>query len=110
MFLEGFKRVRNRLLMRLDMTFRPHGRPKKQHNGSCAGWPGWLPTQASGKEVTSPPPSPLRTAGREKGSSLNSASLAPRPPALSVYVHVLKAPSFLKRSISVRQFRGHNTY
>src|SRR5271166_5505858 len=23
-FLEGFKRVRNRLLMRLDMTFRPH--------------------------------------------------------------------------------------
>ena len=37
MFLEGFKRVRNRLLMRLDMTFRPHGRPKKQHNGSCAG-------------------------------------------------------------------------
>jgi len=52
MFLEGFKRVRNRFLIRLDMTFRPHGRPKKQHNGSCAG---------------------------EKGSSLNSASLTPKP-------------------------------
>ena len=37
MFLERFKRVRNRFLIRLDMTFRPHGRPKKQHNGSCAG-------------------------------------------------------------------------
>src|SRR5271166_2345213 len=26
------------------------------------GRPGWLPTQVSGKEVTSPPPPPLRTA------------------------------------------------
>ena len=36
-----------------------------------------------------------------KGSLLNSASLTPRPLASSVYVHVLEAPSPLKRSISV---------
>jgi hypothetical protein len=41
-------------------------------------------------------------AGREKGSSLNSAFLTSKPPASSVYVHVLEAPSPLKRSISVR--------
>src|SRR5271166_2990257 len=29
---------------------------------SGPGRPGWLPTQVSGKEVTSPPPPPLRTA------------------------------------------------
>ena len=40
--------------------------------------------------------------GRGKGSSLNSASLTPKPLASSVYVHALEAPSPLKRSISVR--------
>ena len=38
---------------------------------------------------------------REKGPSLNSASLTPKPLASSVYVHVLQAPSPLKRSILV---------
>jgi hypothetical protein len=38
---------------------------------------------------------------REKGSSLNSAFLTPKPLASSVYVHVLEAPSPLKRSILV---------
>ena len=38
---------------------------------------------------------------REKGSSLTSALLTPKPPASSVYVHVLEAPSPLKWSISV---------
>jgi hypothetical protein len=38
---------------------------------------------------------------REKGSSLNSACLTPKPPASSVYVHVLEAHSPLKRSILV---------
>ncbi len=37
----------------------------------------------------------------EKGSLLNSASLTHKPLALSVYLHVLEAPSPLKRSISV---------
>jgi hypothetical protein len=36
-----------------------------------------------------------------KGSSLNIASLATRPLASSIYVHVAEAPSPLKRSISV---------
>src|SRR5208337_4367384 len=35
------------------------------------GRPGWLPTQVSGKEVTSPPPPPLRTA-RESFPSCSS--------------------------------------
>jgi len=35
--------------------------------------------------------------GRENGSSLNSAFLTPKPPASSVYVRVLEAPSPLKR-------------
>ncbi len=38
---------------------------------------------------------------RENGSSLISAFLTPKPPASSVYVHVLEAPSPLKRSILV---------
>jgi hypothetical protein len=38
---------------------------------------------------------------RGKGSSLNSAFLTPKPPASSVYVHVLKALSTFTRSISV---------
>src|SRR5271165_5997976 len=42
-----------------------------------------------------------RRPGRGKGSLLNSASLTPKPLASSVYVHVLEAPSPLKRSISV---------
>jgi hypothetical protein len=41
---------------------------------------------------------------REKGSSLNSAFLTPKPLASSVYVHVPEAPSPLKRSISVMSF------
>jgi len=41
----------------------------------------------------------LDHSGRGKGSLLNSASLTPKPPAPSVYLHVLKAPSALKRSI-----------
>src|SRR5208337_1477084 len=36
------------------------------------GRPGWLPTQVSGKEVTSPPPPPLRTA-RESFPSCSSS-------------------------------------
>ena len=36
------------------------------------GRPGWLPTPASGKEVTSPPPPPLRTA-RERFPSCSSS-------------------------------------
>src|SRR5271167_3628466 len=36
--------------------------------------------------------------GREKGSSLNSASLTTKPLASSVYVHVPETPSPLKRS------------
>jgi hypothetical protein len=32
--LGGPKDVRNRFLAHLEMTIRPHGRPKKQHNGS----------------------------------------------------------------------------
>ena len=39
--------------------------------------------------------------GREKGSSLNSAFLTPKPLASSVYVHVLEAPSPVERSILV---------
>jgi len=38
---------------------------------------------------------------REKGSSLNSAFLTPKPPASSVHVRVFEAPSPLKRSMSV---------
>jgi hypothetical protein len=38
---------------------------------------------------------------REKGSSLNCASLTTKPLASSVNVHVLEAPSPLKQSISV---------
>src|SRR5271157_2039007 len=40
-------------------------------------------------------------AGREKGSLLNSAFFPLKPPASSVYVHVLEAHSPLIRSISV---------
>src|SRR5271157_1002829 len=49
----------------------------------------------------------LRSAGAsprgegEKGSSLNSAFLTPKPPASSVYVRVLEATPPLKRSILV---------
>jgi hypothetical protein len=49
----------------------------------------------------------LRTAagegkrGRGKGTSLNSASLAPKPVASSVYVRALEAPCPHRRSISV---------
>src|SRR5208337_1434212 len=43
----------------------------------------------------------LQLSGREKGSSLNSAFLTPKPLASSVYVHILEAPSPLRRSISV---------
>ena len=39
--------------------------------------------------------------GGKQGSSLNLASLTPKPLASSVYVHVLEAPPPLKRSISV---------
>jgi hypothetical protein len=39
--------------------------------------------------------------GRGNGSSLTSAFLTPKPPASSVYVHVLEAPPPLKRSMSV---------
>src|SRR5208337_2313059 len=39
---------------------------------SGPGRPGWLPTPASGKEVTSPPPPPLRTA-RESFPSCSSS-------------------------------------
>jgi len=39
--------------------------------------------------------------GREKGTSLHSASLTTKPPASSVYVHVPEAPPPLTRSISV---------
>ena len=42
-----------------------------------------------------------RRSGRGKGSLLNSASLTLKPLASSVYVHVLEAPSPLKRSILV---------
>jgi len=38
---------------------------------------------------------------REKGSSLNRASLTPKPLASSAYLHVLEAPTPLKRLISV---------
>ena len=38
---------------------------------------------------------------REKGSSLNRAFLTPKPLTPSVYVHILEAPSPLRRSISV---------
>jgi len=41
---------------------------------------------------------------REKGTLLNSASLAPKPVASSVYVRVPDAPSPLTRSISVFSF------
>src|SRR5271157_6369201 len=39
--------------------------------------------------------------GREKGTSLNSTCLTPKPLASSVYVHVPEAPSPHERSISV---------
>ena len=39
--------------------------------------------------------------GEGKGTSLNSASLTPKPLASSVYVHVPEAPSPLKRSMLV---------
>ena len=39
--------------------------------------------------------------GGKQGSSLNRASLTPKPLASSVYVHVLEAPPPLKRSMSV---------
>jgi len=39
--------------------------------------------------------------GEGKGASLNSAFLTPKPPASSLYMHVLEAPPPLKRSISV---------
>jgi|SRR5271166_3182613 len=45
-----------------------------------------------------------RSEGGEKESSLNSASLTPKPLASSVYVHVLEAPSPLKRLILVMSF------
>jgi len=38
---------------------------------------------------------------KAKGTSLNSASLTPKPLASSVYVHVPEAPSSVKRLISV---------
>ena len=47
---------------------------------------------------------PCRPDGSVKGTSLNSASLTPKPLASSVYVHVPEAPSPLKRSISVMSF------
>src|SRR5271165_1621041 len=47
------------------------------------------------------PPHPRSESGRGKGSSPNSASLTPKPLASSAYVHVLEAPSPLKRSILV---------
>src|SRR5271157_2575516 len=46
-------------------------------------------------------PSQSGRAGREKGTSLNSTCLTPKPLAPSVYVHVLEVPSPLERSISV---------
>src|SRR5271166_3613203 len=61
------------------------------------------------RDATGPSPGTARPGegkrvitGRGKGSSLNSASLTPKPLASSVYVHALEAPSPLKRSISVR--------
>src|SRR5208337_2529541 len=50
---------------------------KRENSGvrgenSGPGRPGWLPTPASGKEVTSPPPPPLRTA-RESFPSCSSS-------------------------------------
>src|SRR5271157_2948165 len=46
-------------------------------------------------------PSQSGRAGREKGTSLNSTCLTPKPLAPSVYVHVLEVPSPQERSISV---------
>src|SRR5271166_5071546 len=47
------------------------------------GRPGWLPTQVSGKEVTSPPPPPLRTARESFPSCSSSLSNALRRTRLS---------------------------
>src|SRR5271157_1784014 len=47
------------------------------------GRPGWLPTQVSGKEVTSPPPPPLRTARERFPSCSSSLSNALRRTRLS---------------------------
>jgi len=47
--------------------------------------------------------------GREKGTSLNSTCLTPKPLAPSVYVHVPEAPSLHERSMSVTSlFRSPN--
>ena len=53
----------------------------------------WIPET----ETVNPP----TVAGRGKGTSLNGASLAPKPVASSVYVRVPEAPRPHKRSISV---------
>src|SRR5271166_4787904 len=50
---------------------------------SGPGRPGWLPTQVSGKEVTSPPPPPLRTARESFPSCSSSLSNALRRTRLS---------------------------
>src|SRR5271166_7193477 len=47
------------------------------------------------------PPLSMNRSRMEKGSSLNSAFLTPKPPASSLYVPVLEAPPPRKRSISV---------
>ena len=59
--------------------------------------PGHATTKSPEQEATIAPPNWRR----EKGSSLNSASLTPRPLASSIYMHVPEAPSPFKRSISV---------
>ncbi len=59
--------------------------------------PGHATTKSPEQEATIAPPNWRR----EKGSSLNSASLTPKPLASSVYVHVPEAPSPFKRSMSV---------
>ena len=54
-----------------------------QQMGIGPGRPGWLPTQVSGKEVTSPPPPPLRTARESFPSCSSSLSNALRRTRLS---------------------------
>src|SRR5271165_4631129 len=57
--------------------------PAGASGGIGPGRPGWLPTQVSGKEVTLPPPPPLRTARESFPSCSSSLSNALRRTRLS---------------------------
>jgi len=85
-----------------DGPYRPRGQEGSATTTITRDCPGSL-TRGSSRRTNPSSTTPTTATGweREKGSSLNSASLTAKPLASGVYVHVPEAASPHERSISV---------